>query len=212
MQTAQIIKSGSGTKWAVIPPWSHSKNKHEKDIPSCDRAVEVTLVDDRHYNRNAYTRKDPSDFYTTGEKAFSLLVTFEQNGEQVYAVIPPSHFMGEWSAYEGYWIPERARRQQAEAERQAKQAIEQEKREKRYAVEREHAVSMQAESDRLAESLRETVTAMLGVRGGGVTIYPQVKGEWRNLDTEYETYAVTQSGTVTMEMGLFQKLLEKAMN
>jgi hypothetical protein len=213
MQTAQILKHPLKTEWAVIAPWSSQRNKSEKDIQSCQRAVKVVIESAQHYGRSNYTSPTKDRFYVTSEKAYSLLVSYiDSNGETIYAVIPPANFMGTAKEYDDYWIPENARRQAIREENDRLRAIQAEKQSKRWDIERERQNALQAESERLADSIRESVVALLGARASGVTVHPKVQGEWKNLDTEYESYTVTQAGEVRIEMTLFQKLLEKAMN
>ena len=213
MQSSVIVKKPTGFAWAVIPSWTQGRTKREDSIESCDRAVQVKLVSHEHYARNNNTYQDTNRFYVTSDRSYGFLVSFiNGNGETTFAVIPPQHFIAEWADYDAYWTPERERRRLAREEADRQRAEYAEKQQRRWDIEKARKATVEVESQKLAESLGESIKVLLGSRADyGVTISPRVEGEWKNLDTEHETYVVTKVGTVSVEMNLFQRLLEMAL-
>lgn len=214
MQSSVIVRQPIGTEWAIIPSWSQGRTKREDSIENCDRAVKVRLVNFKHYYRNANTSLDSTRFSETNERSYGFLVSFINNsGETSYAVIPPQHFIADWKSYDAYWTPERERRRIAREQQERERAEYAEKQQRRWDIEKERKANHEVESQKLAQSITESVQVLLGSRGAmGISVNPRVEGEWRNLDTDNETYVVTKSGSVSIEMSLFQRLLEMVMD
>ena len=214
MQSSVITRKPAKTLWAVVPSWTQGRSKRESTIESCDRAVKVSIVNHKHYARSGNTYQDSSRFYVTDDRSYGFLVSFiNAGGEETYAVIPPQHFVAEWSEYDAYWTPERERRRLVAEENERLRQENAQKQQRRWDIEKERKQAIEVETNKLAESIRESAKVLLGARAEmGVSVSPRIEGEWRNLDTEYETYVVTKAGMVSVEMNLFQRLLEMAMD
>lgn len=212
MKTQDIIK-GIKNEWAVVAPWQW---KSRKNTPTNYSAgLKAKIVDGHKYKRTDHTSTDSSVFtrVSQSEKSFGMLVTFEYNGETRFAVIKPQDFLQKWDEYFAYWEQENARLAVVRAENEARMKIEQEKRQRRDDIEVARREQMQVEAERLKVSIRESLSSLVGsVTSSTVYIDPTVRGEWKNLDTPNEQYVVTKVGDVRLDLRLFERLLEMALD
>jgi hypothetical protein len=218
MLTSEILKISPQVEMAVIPENVHKRKKTEqlKDLTS-DKVRFGKRVNNNHYApRNKYnniTSLEKDDFFVTESKSFGFLYEIERgDGTVFYASIKPSQIVATRAEYDAYWIPEIERRKVEAELRKAEEVRQAEIRERRYAVEKERKEQHEAEALGLAESVRESILALLGQRAyDKALVRNNITGSWVSVDTEYETYRVEQLGTVTIEIRDFQRLLEKAL-
>lgn len=216
MQTKDIISHPLATEWAVIRPWDGNRSRAEDSIETTEyrRTVKVQLVNTKRYKRNTNYASDHLSFQevSANEKTYGFLVSFtNKNGETLYAVTNPQNFIALWSEYNAYWQPELARRKALEAELEAKRLIELEKTERRDKLRNERRQNERVITERLAQSITESIATLLGSASASRSyISTDVDGEWVNIDTQYEDYRITTSGTVRLELKDFQRLLEYA--
>jgi hypothetical protein len=217
VQTASVLKAGLNTEWAVIPPWVRATKGNS--ITSTAHAIKATLVSDKHYMKSTGLSKDASWFQTTSEKNFGLLVQIpNRSGDMVYAVISASHFISSWTEYDTFWVAENLRLAEVAKVHEAKRAAQQAKADARQAVETKALASSNEVAERLAVSIEQTLAELLGARFstakrlGSVAMSVRSKGTWNNLDLDNEEFVVVQTGSISMDLQLFQRLLEKAVN
>lgn len=216
MQTKDIIQHPLATEWAIIRPWDGNRSRTEDSIETTEyrRVVKAQLVNTKRYKRTTNYASDPLSFaeVSSNEKTYGFLVAFtNNNGETLHAVANPQNFIALWSEYYAYWQPELERRKVAQAEQEARRLIEIAKQEKRDALRTERRANAKVIADRMAQSINESIIALLGAQASyRAHISTDVDGDWVNVETEYEDYRITSSGTVRLELKDFQRLLEYA--
>lgn len=217
MQSSEIVKAPLKTSWAMIDPLKENRKKHEAGITSVEnrRIAYGTRVNNNKYalhTRNGRVwSEDINDFRTTEERTYGYLMKIVRPAGDIYAVVKPLNFVATQEEYDNYWVVENERRKQEREIQAANAEIQHRRSTLRHEIRREREAQALPEAERTAESIRESIAILLGQRAlVSATVKVAFEGTWEDEDSDEPKYQLQQSGTVTLTLQHFQRLLEKA--
>ncbi len=219
MLTNQILAIDKSHELAFIPPRLSSRKRSEDTLEKVNpnRVAYGYRVNGLRYNLISVTNRsvvaDPDEFRTTEERSYGFLIkTLNNSGEEVYTVIKPTNIIATKADYRKHWdAVEEAQRIEHEAQLE-RTRIAQEKAVARREIQEARLIPLQAEAERTKESLNESIKIVLGNKAwmdSQVTV--RADGTWNNLDTPEEEYVSYLTGSVSLSVRDFQRLLEKAL-
>lgn len=217
MQTNELLKIAIGVELAVIDPFSENRKQYEnepKDVRP-QRIKYAKRVNDYRYklkptNGRKYS-EDIGDFATTTERNYGFLMEVSGSTQSYYVVVKPKNVISTRAEYDGFWTPELARIKVETEARHAKEALDQQRAQKRNEIRTAREQQLKPEAERTAETIAETITALLGYRARlSAHIQVEHEGTWEDIDSDNPTYNTKQVGKITLTLNDFQRLLEKA--
>jgi hypothetical protein len=219
MLTNQILAIDKSHELAFIPPRLSGRKRSEDTLEKVNpnRVAYGYRVNGLRYNLISVTNRsvvaDPDEFRTTEERSYGFLIkTLNNSGEEVYTVIKPTNIIATKADYRKHWdAVEEAQRIEHEAQLE-RTRIAQEKAVARREIQEARLIPLQAEAERTKESLNESIKIVLGNKAwmdSQVTV--RADGTWNNLDTPEEEYVSYLTGSVSLSVKDFQRLLEKAL-
>jgi hypothetical protein len=219
MLTNEVLAIDKMHELAFIPQGRDSRKRSEDSIANVDpnRVSYGFRVNGLRYNlhtiNNRSVTADPDDFRTTEERTYGFLIkTINTQGLEVYTVIKPTNIIAKKTDYRKHWDAyEEQQRIEHEAQLE-RNRIHQEKMEQRREIQTARSVPMQAEAERTKETLNESIKIVLGQKAWmDSQVSVRVDGAWNNLDTPDEEYVSYLTGSVSLTIKDFQRLLEKAL-
>jgi type II secretory pathway component PulM len=218
MQTNDVLQIAIGVEVAMIDPNGENRKQYETDIPNVrpQRVRYGKRVSNIRYRtkttNNRTWSEDLNDFISTTDRNYGFLMEVDNSGKPYYVVVKPKNIIASRAEYEGFWIPELARLEQERIVRDAQREIEQQRQQKRNEIRLAREAQLKPEAERTAEVIGEAISALLGQRARfSATIRVEHEGTWTDEDTDNPQYETRQTGTITLILKDFQRLLEKAM-